>query len=121
MSLDIDRDVYFYEAQKPIENLTKLGLTIPDTLYKQGLETVKSKQLKNIEFEKYVSETHSKTISQFKSLINGEVGTINQNINQDNLMAAKIENLQQKVDDLTSMMRELMGEVRKSGKFRHSV
>ena len=116
MSLDIDRDVYFYEAQKPIENLTKLGLTIPDTLYKQGLETVKSKQLKNIEFEKYVSETHSKTIEQFKSLINGEVGTINQNINQDNLMAAKIENLQQKVDDLTSMMRELMSEVRKSGK-----
>ena len=116
MSLDIDRDVYFYEDRKPIENLTKLGLTIPDSLYKQGLETVKAKQLKNIEFEKYVSETHSKTISQFKSLSNGEVDIINQNIHQENLMAAKIENLQQKVEDLTSMMQEFMREMRKLGK-----
>ena len=116
MSLDIDRDVYFYEDRKPIENLTKLGLTIPDSLYKQGLETVKEKQLKNIEFEKFVSETHSKTISQFKSLINGEVGIINQNQNIHQEMAAKIENLQQKVEHLTSMMQEFMREMRKLGK-----
>ena len=65
MSLDIDRDVYFYEDRKPIENLTKLGLTIPDSLYKQGLETVKEKQLKNIEFEKYVCSKNTPETAAF--------------------------------------------------------
>ena len=58
----------------------------------------------------------TKTISQFKSLINGEVGIINQNQNIHQEMTAKIENLQQKVEDLTSMMQEFMREMRKLGK-----